>query len=136
MPVESPQKPVTDSVPKVNHEIAVGSDLEFQRRWWKFEGWVWAVFTTLIILTGIGCLGRGPLAKAHVRAADGSMELRYERIARFRTPSVITATFSPDAVHDGRVRLWASEDLVRRLGAESVIPQPAESALSSGGIAY
>jgi hypothetical protein len=67
---------------------------------------------------------------------DGSVDIQYERIARFGTPSVLTLTFGPDVVHDGRVRFWASDDLVKRLGNQRVIPQPAESVLSDGGIEY
>jgi hypothetical protein len=33
----SSAKPVEHTIEKVNDEIAVGSDLEFQRRWWRFE---------------------------------------------------------------------------------------------------
>jgi hypothetical protein len=38
------EKPVTDPVAKINKELAVGEDLAFQRRWWRFEGVVWAIF--------------------------------------------------------------------------------------------
>jgi hypothetical protein len=33
-----------------------------------------------------------------------------------------------------RVRFWASEDLVKRLGNQRVIPQPADSVLNNSGI--
>ena len=91
MPAESPSKPVTDSVSKVNNDLAVGSDLAFQRRWWTFEFCVWTLFTILVVLGAIGCFGRGPVAKKQYKASDGSLDIQYERITRFGTPSLITA---------------------------------------------
>jgi hypothetical protein len=136
MAVDTPTKPVADTVRKVDDEIAVGSDLQFQRRWWIFERCIWTIFTILIVVALLGGLGRGFLARAQYRMQDGSVDIRYERIARFGTPSVLMATFGPDVVHDGRVRFWVSDDLVKRLGNQRVIPQPAESILSDGGIEY
>ena len=89
-----------------------------------------------MVLGFIGCFGRGPVAKKEYKTADGSLNVRYERVARFGTPSVIRAAFSPDTVKDGRVRIWASGDLIRSLGAQRVVPQPAESVLSAGGVSY
>ena len=37
-------KPIADSVAKVDGEVAVGEDLEFQRKWWKFERATWIFF--------------------------------------------------------------------------------------------
>lgn len=37
-------KPVEDTVPKVNNEVAVGEDLNFQRAWWKVERGIWIFF--------------------------------------------------------------------------------------------
>src|ERR1700679_3032394 len=56
-------KPIDDSVAKVDGEVAVGEDLEFQRKWWKFERAVWLVFTLILVLTLAGAFGRGPRAK-------------------------------------------------------------------------
>lgn len=136
MPAQSPTKPVTDTVAKVNNDVAVGSDLAFQRRWWKFEIGVWTAFTILIVLALIGFLGRGPWAHKQVRTADGSLQLQYERVARFGTASVLTIKPGPDAARGGRLQLWASGDLIQSLGAQRVEPQPTESTLTGGGVLY
>ena len=49
MAAQQETKPVEDSVAKVDDDIAVGSDLEFQRAWWKFEKIAW-FFLSLILL--------------------------------------------------------------------------------------
>ncbi len=136
MPVSSPTHPVEDSVSKVNDELAVGSDLKFQQRWWKFERIIWTIFTIFIALNIAGLFGRGPLAKARMRAADGSIDVHYERIERHQSPSVLSVQFGPNAIHDGKVQLWVSESLIRTLGNQRIAPQPETSALDRGGILY
>lgn len=130
------QKPVEDSIGKVNDELAVGSDLPFQRRWWRFERMVWIVFLAMIAADLLGFFGRGYFAIASLHPADGAIDVKYERIERVSTPSILTIRFGNKAIRDGRIQLWASEDLVSRLGAERVIPQPSTSAIGEGGISY
>ena len=55
MPSQAPTKPVEDTISKVNDEIAVGSDLEFQRKWWRFTHLIWIVFTAIVIADLLGC---------------------------------------------------------------------------------
>ena len=66
-------KPVEDTVQKINNELAVGEDLEFQRKWWKVERGIWIFFLLLIIADLLGAFGRGWLAKAHRAASDNSL---------------------------------------------------------------
>ena len=70
-------KPVQDSVAKVNDEVAVGEDLDFQRKWWRFENAAWVFFTLIIILDLCGLFGRGPIAKAERHTADGTLDVKY-----------------------------------------------------------
>jgi len=132
----STTEPVEESIEKVNDEIAVGSDLEFQRRWWRFERVIWVVFGLLILADLLGFFGRGHFAKVRLRTSDGSMDVQYERIERSATPSILIVQFGPSAIHDGKVRLWASESIVKRLGAQRVIPEPSASAIGDAGISY
>lgn len=120
----------------VNNELAVGADLDFQRSWWRFEQGVWIFFALVVLADLLGCFGRGPLAHAHTSTADRAIEVSYERIERFSTPSILTVRFGPKAIHDGEVRLWMSDSLVKPLGNQRIIPQPSSSRLDSGGIAY
>lgn len=136
MAAASPTKPVEDSVAKVNNELAVGSDLKFQRRWWRFERAVWILLVAIVIADVLGCFGRGPLAKAHVQTTDGSMNISYERIERYSTPSMLTIHFGRTANHDGKIQLWVSDTLVKPLGNQRVIPEPSGSTLDGAGILY
>ncbi len=134
--METPTAPVKDSVAKVGNEVAVGEDLEFQRRWWRFEKAVWIFFAVIVLLDLAGVFGRGPAANAHKETADGAMSIKYERIERFSTPSILTIHFGPDAVKDGVIRLWVSDEMVKTLGNQRIIPEPSSSTITDGGISY
>jgi hypothetical protein len=129
-------KPVEDTVAMVNNELAVGADLKFQRRWWRFERVIWVLFTLVVILDLAGAFGRGYLANGHARTSDGSLDVHYERIERFSTPSILRVEFGPGAIDKDKVRLWVSDSLVKALGTQRVIPQPSDSVLGNGGILY
>ena len=128
------EKPVEDTVPKINDEIAVGEDLEFQRRWWKFEKTIWVLFGAILIADLAGIFGRGPVAHAEVR--NSSMALKYERIERAGTPAILQVQFAPGVAQGGKVKLFVSGGLVKELGNQRVVPAPESSAVGGGGITY
>jgi hypothetical protein len=129
-------KPVEDSVARVNDEVAVGEDLDFQRKWWRFENAAWVVFTLIIVLDLAGLFGRGPIAKAERRSADGTIDVKYERIERTNSPSILTVQFAQSAIHDGKIKLYVSQSLVKELGTQRVIPAPLDTVVGDAGLTY
>lgn len=125
-----------NDVPRYRDEVAVGEDLEFQRKWWRFENGVWIFFFAVLICDGLGLLGRGWLSKTEVSSKDQALQLKYERIERAYTPSVMTFQLSPAAIHNGQVKLYISDSVVKQLGAARISPQPLTSTIGSGGITY
>src|ERR1700761_2289644 len=119
--------PVQDSVAKVNDDIQVGENLDFQRKWWRFENMVWIFFTLIIVLDIAGLFGRGPIAKAERRAADGTIDVKYERIERTDSPSVLNIRIGPYEIVVGKSKVNISESLVKSLGTQRVIPAPIET---------
>lgn len=136
MPTRAEYKMVRDDVPKVDGAVAVGEDLEFQRRWWKFERIIWSFFLLVLIADVSGLLGRGPLAKAERRASDGSLDVKYERVQRANTSSIVTILPQASAIHDGKLELFVSESLLKELGTQRVIPAPQTSTIGGGGVTY
>ena len=136
MPSAVETKPVEDQVPQVDSAIAVGEDLEFQQKWWKFENVVWVFFVLVLIADLSGLLGRGPLAKAEQRTGDGTLDVKYERVERANTSSIITILPGEAAVHDGKVQIYVSDTVLKQLGAQRVIPQPSTSTVGAGGVTY
>ena len=129
-------QPIEQSVSKVNNEVEVGEDLDFQRKWWRFENCVWIIFFLIIVLDICGVFGRGPVAKAERRAADGTIDVKYERIERTESPSILTIRFGQSAIVDGKIKLYISESLVNGLGTQRIIPAPLESEVGKGARFY
>jgi len=127
---------VGDSVPKVDGTVAVGEDLSFQRRWWRFESAIWWFFAAILVCDLLGLFGRGYLAKAAAATPDHALSLEYERIERAGTPSIMTLHFSPSAIHNGYITVFVGSTVVQELGAQRISPQPMQSALSEGGLTY
>ncbi|HVX57461.1 MAG TPA: hypothetical protein VHA37_07050 [Candidatus Saccharimonadales bacterium] len=125
-----------DSVPKVDREIAVGENLPFMRKWWKFEHVLWGVLLLVVAADGLGALGRGWLAKARLKTSDGALTIDYEKIVRASTPTQMTFRFGPEAIHNGRILLFVGQSVVRPLGARRIAPDPAQSTIGAGGITY
>lgn len=125
-----------DEVPKVDNAVAVGEDLRFQEQWWTFERVVWIVFAVILLADVLGVFGRGWLAKAELHNPESGIEVKYERVQRAMTPSVVSIQFLPSAVHNGSVQLYVSNSVVKALGTSRVIPQPERSAIGDGGVLY
>jgi hypothetical protein len=129
-------KPVEDSVARVDGEIAVGEDLTFQRKWWRFENLAWSIFALIIALDLAGLFGRGPIAKAERQSADGTIDVKYERIERTDSPSILAINFGPSAIQNGKINLYVSESLVKELGTQRVIPAPESTVVGNAGLTY
>ena len=125
---------VKDSVTKVNDEVAVGEDLGFQERWWRFESAVWIFFAFVLLCALLGLLGRGPLSHGKLQNAD--MTVNFERIARTGTPSLIEVNFNPTAIHDGKLSLYVSDTVIKELAAQRVVPAAVQSSVGDGGVTY
>lgn len=129
-------RPVEDTVPKVNDEVAVGDDLEFQRRWGIAERIIWAVLVIFLLLSFLGVFGRGPLAHTSYASSASGMSIKYERFQRFGSPSVMFVDLDSSTFHNGTAQLWVSDDLVKPLGTQRIVPQPQRSEIVGGGILY
>ena len=125
-----------DEVPKVDNAVAVGEDLAFQERWWRFERIIWSVFLLIVVADMLGVFGRGWLSKAELHGPNTGMDVKYERVVRAMTPSVITIDFQPEAIHDGKVELFVSNTLLKELGNQRIAPQPERSSIGNGGVTY
>jgi hypothetical protein len=125
-----------NEVPKIDDAVAIGEDLKFQERWWKFEHVVWWFFLLILLADVFGVFGRGWAAKAKLMEPKSGMFVDYERVERASTPSIMKIQFGPDSVVNGQIQLFASESLVKELGTQRVVPQPEHSVIGNGGITY
>jgi hypothetical protein len=62
--------------------------------------------------------------------------VKYERIERTDSPSIMTIQFGPSAIKEGEIRLYVSDSLVKPLGTQRVIPAPQSTLIGDGGLTY
>lgn len=109
-------------------DIDIGYNQSFEEAWGCFERYAWLVITILIVAGLLGLFGRGPLNQV-TRPIGQTGSVRYGRIVRFKTPTVIdfvlplkngTATLRPDA------------QAIKMLGLRNVFPKPTKTLASPG----
>src|SRR4051794_29562988 len=113
----------------VNREgdLELGSDMRFERRWWKAERVLWGFLGLFLACGAAGLFGRGWLSKATTAPPGAGLEVRYERVTRSQTPALLEIRLGAAAIQSGRVRLHANADLLRRLGVQQTVPRPLAS---------
>lgn len=127
---------IGDPVPKVDNRLAVGEDLEFQRRWWRVERIVLSLFAAVVLFDLLGGFGSGLLEKTKLVLPGNAARLEYDRVDRVNTPSILSVDFGPGGVSNGQASLWVSDELAGKLGNQRVIPEAASSTIERGGIRY
>jgi hypothetical protein len=83
-----------------------------------------------------GAFGQGFLAIGHAATSDASMNVEYNRLARYSTPSVVTIKFGENAIRNGAVKMWASDTLLKGLGMQHLEPAPLSTTLDGTGDLY
>lgn len=137
MPADAFLQPVDSAaVPKTDNTVAVGEDLHFQEKWWKFEHVVWSLFFLIILADAIGLFGQGWLAHVQLHQPGSAMEIKYDRIERETTPSQVTVRFAPEAASNGTIKLFVSDSVIDDLGNQRIAPQPSTSTIGNGGVTY
>jgi len=97
----------------------IGSDQAFEQRWWRLMKVMWVLMLLAVIGGIVGACGRGPIARTH--AAKSGVEVQFERIVRYQTPTKVTMTLP--ASQEPR-RLFVGQTLLDRIQIQSVVPRP------------
>jgi len=124
----------TDS--QVNDELTLGYDSDFESQWWRIEIGIWITLSIVVILGLTGLLGRGPLAHERRGSADGSLEVDFQRVARYKTPEIMIVRLTPDLYRQRAAHLWLNREIIEEMGLQRIIPQPLESRPGENGIEY
>jgi hypothetical protein len=124
------------SIGEGDDRLVLGQDSDFETAWWRIEVGLWIFLTAVLICALSGLLGKGPLSHKEVDTPDQALEVRYERIAHYKSPSILTVRIRPELFRDGKAYLWLNRVIINDLGAQRVIPQPEQTFPGETGIAY
>src|SRR4051794_11666847 len=124
----------TSHVSSLQDELEAGSDMVFERRWWRFERVTWAVILFLVLAGAAGVFGRGPLTRTETVAPDGSLAVEHDRVARYRPPTVLDLRLPPPPARPaGPVRIHLGATLLQQLRINNVAPRPLTWSPDSAG---
>lgn len=112
-----------ESVSRID-DLEAGCDLEFEQRWWRVQRIGWIVLIVLLIGGVAGVFGHGPLSKATVHPPGSQLQVRYDRLARRETPTVLELRLDKTALATGQVRIHLNRALVEQMQLKQIIPPP------------
>ena len=136
MPQQLSEPVDESSIAKVDNAVAVGEDLVFQEKWWRFERAIWMVFLLILMADLLGVFGRGWLSKKEIHREGTGLDVWYETVERSGTPSTMSVDFQPGSIQGGEVRLFVSNGIVKDLGNQRIAPQPERSIVGQDGVTY
>jgi len=104
--------------------IQVGFSENFEDAWWRIQR-IGRVVMFLFVLAGIGGLfGRGLFSKTTATQPGSHLQITYEWVARYQTPSIIEVVVDKKAIQNGFVRLRINGDILDKLRLQKISPQP------------
>lgn len=124
------------SIHRINEELTIGDDIEFETLWWRIERGLWLFLSIVLLLALSGLLGNGPLAHHEIDTPDQALEVRYERVAHYKSPAILQVRIRPQLFQNGRAYLWINRVIVNDMGEQRIIPQPEQSSPGDNGILY
>lgn len=62
--------------------------------------------------------------------------VKYERVVRYKTPSIIFVRFHPGVIQGKQYLLQISNSIVQQLGEQRIVPEPQASTIIAGGLLY
>jgi hypothetical protein len=109
------------------------SERIFHEHEWRIQRIGWWLLTIFLALAFAGLFGGGPLS--HVRAANATGAIAYERFIRYGSPSEIVVSPASGAAR-GISRIEISSDDLEAFRIESITPAPASVRTAGQQLVY
>ncbi len=119
---------------RVNDELEVGYDQEFERRWNIAQNVGLAVMVLFLLVCVSGLLGRGPLSHRTASAPDGSLRVDFEPIAREGTPTQVTLRLANPDDAPMPVDVFVSGKMAEPMGLGRTVPNTEATMVGSKGL--
>jgi hypothetical protein len=124
---------------KASDELNINEerDIAYHRKEWRAQRFAWVVMLLLVIAALLGLLGApGWLGTATTTAADGSIEIEYDRISRYHAPTELVIAVDPAFVEDSEIRLWIGAGYAESLSIDAIVPEPERAEVRADGVVY
>lgn len=111
-------------------------DADFQRREWLVERFAWVAIAVFLLAALLGAFSGGPLSQATSAAADGSVEVEYQRFVRSMGKAELTIFVGADAVRGDAATVYVSNDLIDEIHVDNIQPEPESVISRRDGVVY
>ena len=106
-------------------DLELEEDIGFQRRDWLLRRIAWAVLALVFLAALLGIFGNGILSKATLGDDGMPLQVEYERFGRHKAPMDLKMRLGPEAVQEGKVRLWLERSYLNTMQVETIVPSQA-----------
>lgn len=120
-----------------DHDIQLGKDPRFERRWWLVQRISWVVMGAFVLAALLGAFGQGWMSSAKRRSAADEVEAEYERFPRLGTPFRLQLRVKhPFATAASDLELRFPTEYLECFDIEVASPMPLRSTTTGDGIVY
>lgn len=117
-------------------DLEINEDMEFQEREWRWGRLGRALLVVIVLVSGVGLFGHGPISWTTAAADDGSLEVSFERFGRRGGSQKLGLTAPASAAQSGQWQVDLSHDFVGSVSIDSITPQPDSVEAVAGGLRY
>jgi hypothetical protein len=114
----------------------VNQDLAFQHRTWRLQRMAWVVIALVLLSALSGVFGHGPLSETTLRDPSIPLSVDYERFGRYQSALTLHVHIHGGAAPHGTVGIWFSDDYLRKVHIEHIMPTPERAQISPTGMTY
>lgn len=116
--------------------LDIGEDIAFDRRQGTIQRAGWWVILLLLMVGLLGVFGSGYLS--HASATAGLLTVEYDRFARQRAPTELTARIDPAALpsNSDQIAIWIDRDFLDAIDLDAIEPDPEASEIGVNRIVY
>jgi hypothetical protein len=105
-------------------DLELEEDIGFQRRGWAVRHIAWAILALVFLAALLGLFGNGILSEATLGDDGMPLQLEYQRFGRYKAPMDLKVHLGPEAIQEGKVRLWLERSYLNIMQVETIVPQP------------
>lgn len=108
--------------------------LSFHRHEWRASRALWIFLLLLMLATGLGLFGNGPLSRRRTEISPGGLAVEYDRFGRFGASMRVVAHVPVQA--DRSATLVISRSLLDAFLVQQITPAPAATDVASDAVTY
>jgi hypothetical protein len=117
-------------------DLEVNQDIKHEELTWRLQRIGWGLMLLLVVAALVGLLGPGPLSAAQAGKRGSPLWVEYNRFERYQSPVLLRVHVGPQAVQQGKIKLYISRQFIENIELERINPEPQSVELGVDTLAY